>query len=88
MHFTAVRHTAVGEETGAGMLGLEAVPRPRGLSRPKLCGLGLGGLGLGLGLESHKSRVMGGKGNVLSETKNVEEVNEWCNISGSGIINM
>ena len=44
------------------MLGLEAWPRPRGLSRPKFCGLGLGlegpglglegpGLGLGLGLE-------------------------------------
>ena len=50
----------------AGMLDLEAWPRPRGLSRPKLCGLslslglegpgldfglGLDGLGLGLGLE-------------------------------------
>ena len=37
----------------AGMLGLEAWPRPRGLSRPKFCGLGLGleGPGLGLGLE-------------------------------------
>jgi len=36
-----------------GMLGLEAWPRPRGLSRPKFCGLGLGleGPGLGLGLE-------------------------------------
>ena len=37
------------------MLGLEAWPRPRGLSRPKFCGLGLGlgleGPGLGLGLE-------------------------------------
>ena len=37
------------------MLGLEAWPRPRGLSRSKFCGLGLGlegpGLGLGLGLE-------------------------------------
>ena len=34
-----------------GMLGLEAWPRPRGLSRPKFCGLGLEGPGLGLGLE-------------------------------------
>ena len=33
------------------MLGLEAWPRPRGLSRPKFCGLGLEGPGLGLGLE-------------------------------------
>ena len=46
------------------MLGLEAWPQPRGLSRPKFCDLGLGledpglglgleglGLGLGLGLE-------------------------------------
>ena len=30
------------------MLGLEAWPRPRGLSRSKLCGLGLEGPGLGL----------------------------------------
>ena len=35
----------------SGMLGLEAWPRPRGLSRPKFCGLGLEGPGLGLGLE-------------------------------------
>jgi hypothetical protein len=34
-----------------GMLGLEAWPRPRGLSRPKFCGLGLGLEGPGLGLE-------------------------------------
>ena len=35
------------------MLGLEAWPRPRGLSRPKFWGLGLSleGPGLGLGLE-------------------------------------
>ena len=37
------------------MLGLEAWPRPRGLSRLKFCGLGLGfegpALGLSLGLE-------------------------------------
>ena len=33
------------------MLGLEAWPRPRGLSRPKFCGLGLGLEGPGLGLE-------------------------------------
>ena len=38
------------------MLGLEAWPRPRGLSRPKFCDLGLEGHGLGhegpgLGLE-------------------------------------
>ena len=32
----------------AGMLGLEAWPRPRGLSRSKFCGLGLEGAGLGL----------------------------------------
>ena len=35
-----------------GMLGLEAWPRPRGLSRPKFCGLGLGLEGPGLGLEA------------------------------------
>ena len=33
------------------MLGLEAWPRPRGLSRPKFGGLGLGLEGPGLGLE-------------------------------------
>ena len=35
------------------MLGLEAWPRPRGLSRLKFCGLGVGleGPGFGLGLE-------------------------------------
>ena len=32
----------------SGMLGLEAWPRPRGLSKPKFCGLGLEGPGLGL----------------------------------------
>ena len=47
-----------------GMLGLEAWPRPRGLSRLKFCGLGLEGPGLGLegpglgleGLASWRSR--------------------------------
>ena len=54
----------------AGMLGLEAWPRPRGLSRPKFCGLGFGlglegpGLGLvgpGLGLKCLTSSRLGSR---------------------------
>ena len=41
----------VGGVYAAGMLGLEAWPRHRGLSRPKFCGLDLGLEGPGLGLE-------------------------------------
>ena len=32
------------------------------------------------------ARIVGGKGDMLSETESVKEVNEWCNIWGNRII--